>query len=211
MTEINENQDGLNKAGVSDIAFSPAVKREQEKRGSRKMHAMREEQGAWQNFVREDLKAFIESRDSFYLATACADGQPYVQHRGGPPGFLKVLDDRTLGFADFAGNQQYISTGNLSENDKVFLFFMDYANRQRIKIWGSAKVVEDDATLLAQLMPVGYQARPERAYIIHVEAWDQNCPQHIPVMYPENQVAAAIQKLHHRIQELEAELDSIKG
>ena len=120
---------------------------------------------------------------SFYLATASADGQPYVQHRGGPPGFLRVVDERTLGFADFKGNRQYITTGNLAENGKAFIFIMDYAQRRRVKLWGRARVVEADAALLARLWPEGYEARPEQAILFEIEAWDTNCPQHIPQMF----------------------------
>jgi len=198
-------------APISDIAFTPAVKRQQEARGSRRGYARMENGQGWSNRIDGNVKAFIESRISFYMATANGEGQPYIQHRGGPEGFLRVLDPRTLAFADYAGNRQYISTGNLTENEKVFLFLMDYQNRQRIKIWGTAKLVEDDSELLARLMPEGYRARPERVFIIRVEAWDANCPQHIPVMYPESQVAEAIGILQNRIKDLEAELAALKG
>jgi len=196
---------------VSDIAFTPAVKRQQEARGSRRGYARIEEGQGWLNQIDGNVKAYVESRTSFYLATANSAGQPYIQHRGGPAGFLRVLDPRTLAFADYAGNRQYISTGNLTENDKVFLFLMDYQNRQRIKIWGSATVIEDDSELLERLMPEGYRARPERAVVIRVEAWDANCPQHIPVLYPEPQVVEAIAVLQNRIETLEAELATLKG
>ncbi len=196
---------------ISDIAFTPAVKKQQEKNGSRRGYARMEAGQGWSNEIDENVKAYVESRTSFYLATANAEGQPYIQHRGGPAGFLRVLDPRTLAFADFAGNRQYISTGNLTENGKVFLFLMDYQNKQRIKIWGTAEVREDDSDLLARLMPEGYRARPERAYVIRVEAWDANCPQHIPVMYPEDQVVEAIGLLQNRIQGLEAELAALRG
>ena len=144
-------------------------------------------------------------RDSAYLATANSAGQPYVQHRGGPKGFIRVLDDNTLGFADFVGNRQYITTGNLAENDRAFLFLMDYAHRQRIKIWGRARVVENDAELLAKLMPEGYDARPQQAILFTIEAWDVNCPQHIPQKFDAADVAAAVAKLERRVSELEAE------
>ncbi|WP_205032268.1 pyridoxamine 5'-phosphate oxidase family protein [Hwanghaeella grinnelliae] len=198
-------------APISDIAFTPAVKRQQESRGSRRGYARMENEQGWSNRIDGNVKAFVESRTSFYMATANGEGQPYIQHRGGPEGFLQVLDPRTLAFADYAGNRQYISTGNLTENDKVFLFLMDYQNRQRIKIWGTAKVIEDDRDLLDRLMPDGYRARPERAFVIRVEAWDANCPQHIPVMYPEAQVVEAIGVLQERIKGLEAELAAIRG
>ena len=196
---------------VSDIAFTAAVKRQQERHGSRRAYARMEANGGWSNAVEGDVKAFIESRTSFYLSTANADGQPYIQHRGGPPGFLMVLDDRTLGFADLGGNKQFISTGNLTENPKVFLFLMDYPNRQRVKIWGTASVVEDDPALLDRLTVPDQPGKVERAVLIRVEAWDANCPQHIPVMYPEAQVAGAIAKLQGRIAELEGELAALRG
>ena len=190
---------------VSDIAFTPSVKTEQEKRGSRdgynKMAAKRD----WRNTVSDDLKTFIAERDSFYLATSSKDGQPYIQHRGGPKGFLRVLDENTLAFADYSGNKQYISVGNLAENDRAYIFLMDYANRRRIKIWGTAKIVEDDAELLARLMPDGYKARPERVFVFTITAWDVNCPQHIVPRYDEELVRQVTEKLTRRVAELEAE------
>lgn len=164
-----------------------------------------EEGGGWQTRVTPDLAAFLAERDSAYLATASAAGQPYVQHRGGPKGFIRVLDEKTLGFADYVGNRQYITTGNLAENDRAFLFLMDYAERRRVKIWGRARVVADDPQLLARLMPEGYDARPEQAILFTIEAWDVNCPQHIPQKLDATDVAAAIEHLEHRINELEAE------
>ena len=125
---------------TSDIAFTPAVKRVQDRKGSRKGYAKMEEKGGWRDTITEDLARFIDRRDSFYLGTASADGQPYIQHRGGKPGFLKVLDEKTLAFADFRGNRQYITSGNLSENDKAYIFLMDYPSRSRVKIWGRARV-----------------------------------------------------------------------
>jgi hypothetical protein len=190
---------------VSDIAFTPSVKTEQEKRGSRdgylKMVAKRD----WRDTVSDDLKTFIAERDSFYLATSSKDGQPYIQHRGGPKGFLRVLDENTLAFADYSGNKQYISVGNLAENDRAYIFLMDYANRRRIKIWGTAKIVEDDAELLARLMPDGYKARPERVFVFTITAWDVNCPQHIVPRYDEELVRQVTDKLTRRVAELEAE------
>lgn len=191
---------------TSDVAFTPAVKAAQEQRGSRGAYARMERKGGWENAVTAELAAFLTARDSFYFATASADGQPYIQHRGGPAGFLRVLDQRTIAFADFGGNRQYISIGNLSENDRVFLFLMDYANRQRIKIWGRARVVEGDAELLAKLVAPDYEARPERAIVITIEAWDVNCPQHITRRFADWQVAPAIDRLQARIAELEAEV-----
>ena len=166
-------------ARASDIAFTAAVKAEQTRRGSRHGYARMEAKGGWASTITRDLAAFIAARDSFYLSTASAEGQPYVQHRGGPPGFLKVLDERTLAFADFRGNRQYITAGNLAENPLAFLFLMDYPNRSRIKIWGRAKVVEGDLALMERLVDPGYAARPEQAIVFTLEAWDANCPQHI--------------------------------
>ena len=195
---------------VSDIAFSPAVKQAQAARGSRASYARMERRRGWRAEVTDDLAAFIAARDSFYLATASAAGQPYVQHRGGPPGFLKVLDSRTLAFADFGGNKQYISLGNLTENDRAFIFLMDYANRRRIKIWGRAHIVEDDPALLARLADDGYPGRPERVFVFRIEAWDINCPQHIIPRYSESEIAPAMAKLQRRIADLEAELASLR-
>jgi hypothetical protein len=189
----------------SDVAFTASVKALQERRGSRKAYRRIEERGGWETRVTPELAAFLAERDSAYLATANSEGQPYVQHRGGPKGFIRVLDDNTLGFADFVGNRQYITTGNLAENDRAFLFLMDYAHRQRIKIWGRARVVENDAELLAKLMPEGYDARPQQAILFTIEAWDVNCPQHIPQKFDAADVAAAVAKLERRVSELEAE------
>jgi predicted pyridoxine 5'-phosphate oxidase superfamily flavin-nucleotide-binding protein len=149
--------------------------------------------------------AFLGAIDTAYLATASADGQPYAQHRGGPKGFIRVIDEHMLGFADFSGNRQYISTGNLAENSKAFLFLMDYAHRRRIKLWGRARIVEGDAALLARLMPESYGATPEQAILFEVDAWDVNCPQHIPQKLDGADVAAALRKLEDRIATLEAE------
>ncbi|MDB5220814.1 MAG: pyridoxamine 5-phosphate oxidase [Myxococcaceae bacterium] len=168
----------------SDVAFTPAVKAVQTRKGSRNAYAHMENKGGWETEVTAELAEFIAKQNSFFLATASADGQPYIQHRGGPPGFLRVLDATTLGFADFRGNRQYISLGNLAENPKVQLFLIDYATRTRIKIWGEAVVIEDDPELLAELTPKDYDARPEQAIVIHVKAWDMNCPQHIPQLVP---------------------------
>ena len=196
---------------VSDVAFTPAVKAVQERRGSRKLYRRMEERGGWQTTVTPELAAFLAERDSCYLATANADGQPYVQHRGGPKGFIRVFDDKTLGFADFVGNRQYITTGNLAENDRAFLFLMDYAHRHRIKIWGRARVVADDAALIARLMPSGYSARPEQAILFSIEAWDVNCQQHITGRYSEAEMAPAVNQLVARIKELEEEVARLKG
>lgn len=190
---------------VSDIAFTDAVKAEQARRGSRENYRHAMEKRDWQRVVTPDLAAFLAERDSFFLATVSSDGHPYIQHRGGPKGFLRVLDERTLAFADFVGNRQYISLGNLAQNDRVHLFLMDYANRRRIKLWGRARVVEDDAELLDRLVEPGYRGRPEHGFIITVEAWDANCPQHIPVLHDEQTIRRATDRLVQRIAALEAE------
>jgi predicted pyridoxine 5'-phosphate oxidase superfamily flavin-nucleotide-binding protein len=191
---------------TSDIAFTPAVKAVQSRRGSRAAYAQAAESRSWPDRITPALAAFIAERDSAYLATANQEGQPYIQHRGGPRGFIHVLDDKTLAFADYRGNRQYITTGNLAGNDRAFLFLMDYAGRQRIKIWGRARIVEDDAALLARLMPAGYRARPEQVLLFTVEAWDANCPQHIPRKIDEADVAAVVERLQARIAELEAQV-----
>jgi predicted pyridoxine 5'-phosphate oxidase superfamily flavin-nucleotide-binding protein len=162
--------------------------------------------GGWRVAIDAQLAAFIAEQTSCFLGTASADGQPYIQHRGGPPGFLRVLDERTIAFADYRGNRQYISTGNLSENPRVHLFLIDYAHRRRIKIWGTARVVADDAALAASLAPAGYGARIEQAIVIRVDAWDVNCPQHIPQLVDAAAVTAALAERDARIAALEAEL-----
>lgn len=196
---------------VSDIAFTPSVKGIQERLGSRAGYAKMEQKGGWRNTVTPDLAAFIAERDSLYLATASAAGRPYIQHRGGPKGFLKVLDEHTLAFADFSGNRQYLSMGNLTENDKAFIFLMDYVNRRRIKIWGRAEVVEDDPRLMKQLTDPAYSGRPERVFRFHIEAWDSNCPQHITPRFTAEDLPPAVQKLQKRIAELEAEVATLRG
>jgi len=196
---------------TSDIAFTPAVKALQEQSGSRAGYARMAEKRDWHDRVTPDLAAFLAERDSFYLATASAEGRPYIQHRGGPKGFLKALDDKRLAFADFGGNRQYISAGNLSENDRASIFLMDYPNRRRIKLWGRARVVEDDPELLERLLTPGYGAKPERAIVFEVEAWDVNCPQHITPRYADDQIAPALAKLQARIDELEAEVKELGG
>jgi hypothetical protein len=190
---------------ASDIAFTPSVKAIQARKGSRRGYEAMEARGGWAREVTPDLAAFVAASRSLYLATASAAGQPYVQHRGGPPGFLRVLGPRTLGFADFRGNRQYVSQGNLAENPQAFLFLMDYANRRRIKIWGRARVAED-AALAAELAVEGYAGRPEQAVIFEVEAWDANCPSHIPQRFEAEDVAAALAARDARIAALEAAL-----
>ena len=194
---------------VSDIAFTPAVKTEQERLGSRKAYARMEQKGGWNDTVTDKLADFLAARDSLYLATASADGQPYIQHRGGPPGFIKVLDEKTIAFADFSGNRQYISTGNLSENDRAYIFLMDYPNRRRFKLWGRARIVEDDPALLERLADPDYGAVPERAIVFEIAAWDWNCPQHITPRYSEGELADIVGPLKARIGELESALEAL--
>ena len=190
----------------SDIAFTPTVKALQARKGSRGSYARMEATGGWDDVITPELKAELEAQVSVMLATANAEGQPYVQHRGGPPGFLQVLDEHTFAFADFAGNKQYITQGNLAENPRAFLFLIDYARRRRTKIWGRARVVEGDAELLARLMPAGYAARPEQVVLFEVQAWDRNCPQHIPQRFDAADVQAALDDRDARIAELERQL-----
>jgi len=197
-------------AYASDIAFSPAVKAIQARKGSREAYA-RSEQRGWRTEVDDNLAAFLADANSIYFATAAADGQPYIQHRGGPKGFLKVLDKQTLAFADYAGNQQFITQGNLSENPRAYIFVMDYAHRRRVKIWGDARIVEDDEALTTSLMPKGYRARPEQVILFKIVAWDTNCPQHIPQKFDAADVAAALAARDARIAELEAEVAALKG
>lgn len=196
---------------ASDVAFTPTVKAIQSRKGSRGAYARMESQGGWATAITEELAAFIAAQTSIFLATANAQGQPYIQHRGGPPGFLQVLDEHTIGFADFNGNRQYISSGNLAENPKAHLFLIDYATRQRIKLWGTARVVEDDKTLIARLMPANYRAKSEQAILFTVAAWDANCPQHIPQRLEAGDVAKALQSRDRKIAELEAEISRLKA
>ncbi|TMJ50523.1 MAG: pyridoxamine 5'-phosphate oxidase [Alphaproteobacteria bacterium] len=195
----------------SDVAFTPAVKSIQARKGSREAYAHVEQRGGWRTEIDDNLAGLLGQTNSFYLATASADGQPYIQHRGGPKGFIKILDKTTLAFADFSGNRQYITQGNLSENPKSYIFVMDYAHRRRVKIWGEARVVDDDPALTASLMPHGYKARPEQVILFKIAAWDTNCPQHIPQKFDAADVAAALALRDGRIAELEAELATLKG
>src|SRR3979490_539520 len=190
----------------SDVAFTPAVKAVQARKGSRDAYARIEQHGAWRTEVDENLAAFLADADGLFRATATADGQPYIQHRGGPKGFIKILDNNTLALADYSGNRQYITQGNLSENPKANIFLMDYAHRRRVKIRGEARVVDDDPALTKSLMPQGYKARPEQVILFKVSAWDTNCPQHIPQKFDAADVAAALASRDARIAELEAEL-----
>lgn len=195
---------------ATEIAFTPSVKAEQEKRGSRRGYQKMEERGGWRDRVDDGLREFIAARESFYLGTVNAAGYPYIQHRGGKAGFLKVLDERRLAFADFAGNKQYITLGNLMDNPKAFIFLMDYRNKRRVKIWGTAEYIEDDEALLNELIDADYDARPERAIVFNIEAWDPNCPQHIPQMWSEAEIAPVVNAMNSRIEELEAEVAALK-
>ena len=195
----------------SDVAFTPAIKAVQTRLGSRGLYQRQELAGSWATTVTPELAAFIAGQNSLFLATSSAEGQPYIQHRGGPPGFLRVLDEHTLAFADFRGNRQYISVGNLSQNPKAQLFLMDYAHRHRIKIWGEARVVEDQPELLASLLVEGYKAKADRAIVFRITAWDANCPQHIPQLVNVEEVQKLLRERDARIAELEAQLKAARA
>ncbi|ACK72320.1 pyridoxamine 5'-phosphate oxidase-related FMN-binding [Gloeothece citriformis PCC 7424] len=191
------------------IAFTDGVKEIQERYGSREIYDNFAKRGVSEDVLNNKEIEFIAARDSFYMGTVGSNGWPYIQFRGGAKGFLKVLDQKTLAFVDFKGNQQYLSVGNLLDNDKVFLFLMDYAHRRRLKIWGHAQVIDNDSQLLQQLADPEYEAELGRVFIIQVEAFDWNCPQHIPVRYSEAEVAQIIAPLEERIRELESQLEII--
>ncbi len=194
----------------SDVAFTPSVKAIQIEKGSRANYARLEWGSGWETTVTPELAAFLAGLDMFYLGTANAEGQPYIQYRGGSPGFLKVVDPQTLAFADFGGNRQYITLGNLAENPKAFLFLMDYAERRRVKVWGTARVVEGDAGLIASLQTPDYPVPVERAIVFQIEAWDRNCPQHIHQRYLGTEVIPVVRRLQDRINELEAEVAALR-
>ena len=198
------------KAFSSDVAFTPTVKAVQARKGSRAAYGRMEDKGGWQTTITPDISQFISMQTSAFLATVNAEGQPYIQHRGGPAGFLHVLDDKTIGFADFAGNRQYITQGNLAENPKAHLFLIDYMHQKRVKIWGEARVVEGDSELMSKLMPEGYKARPEQVILFTVSAWDANCPQHIPQRFEAADVAAALAERDQRIETLQAEIKRLR-
>ncbi len=184
--------------------FTPAARQAQAERGSAKAYERRIAEG-FPDRVTPELAAFIAEQDTAFLATATADGAPYIQHRGGPKGFIKVIDDRTVGFADYRGNRQYITLANLSENDRAYLFLLDPARRQRIKLWGRARVVENDPTLIERLFDKGYKARPERAILFTIEAWDVNCSSHIVTRFTEAEVEQAFSAVQAKVAELQAE------
>jgi uncharacterized protein len=188
----------------SSRVFTKAALKAQAERGSAKAYERRVAEG-FPDRITAELTKFIAEQDTAFLATATADGAPYLQHRGGPRGFIKVIDDRTLGFADYRGNRQYITLANLSENDRAFLFLLDPARRQRIKLWGRARVIEDDHALIERLFDKGYQARPERAILFTIEAWDVNCSSHIVTRFTEAEIGDALATVQSRIAELETE------
>src|SRR5882672_10760697 len=208
--DVEESIMSMNHAYSSDVAFTPTVKALQTRKGSRASYGRVEEKGGWQTRITPDLAGFIAAQTSVFLATVNAEGQPYIQHRGGPPGFLRVLDDKTIGFADFAGNRQYITQGNLADNPKAHLFLIDYVQRQRVKIWGEARIVENDAESIAKLMPDGYRARVEQVILFIVSAWNENCSQHIPQRFEAADVVAALAERDQRIEMLEAELKELR-
>jgi predicted pyridoxine 5'-phosphate oxidase superfamily flavin-nucleotide-binding protein len=192
-----------------DIAFTPAVKAIQSAKGSRQAYAKVEARGGFATEVTEDLGGFLAQIDTAFLATANADGQPYIQHRGGAKGFIRVLDNHTIGFLELGGNKQYVTTGNLTENDRVCLFLIDYATRQRVKVWGTARTVPVTPELATQLGPTPRGSRVEHAVLITVSAWDINCPQHIPVKIDADDVRALVERYESRIASLEAELGTV--
>jgi predicted pyridoxine 5'-phosphate oxidase superfamily flavin-nucleotide-binding protein len=192
-------------SGPDDVMFSPSVKAEQTRLGSRAMFEGRE----WKTEITDDLRQFIGVIDTFFFATASADGWPYIQHRGGPPGFLKTIGTHTLAFADFAGNRQYITLGHLRENDRAHIFILHFATQQRVKLWGRARIVENDLELMERLVDPAYRARPQRAVVFTLEAWDVNCTQHIVPRYSEAEIAPGIDRLVARINELEAEVERL--
>lgn len=199
------------KTYASDVAFTDTVKAIQARKGSRPAYARMEAGGSWASSITAELKDELEAQTSVFLATVNAAGQPYIQHRGGPAGFLRVLDEHTIAFVDYAGNRQYITQGNLEENPKAHLFLIDYARRRRIKVWGTARVVEGDEAMLRRLMPEGYRARPEQVVLFTVTAWDVNCPQHIPQRFEAADVEVAIRNRDQRIAALEAEVQRLQA
>ena len=198
-------------ATPSDVAFTETVKAIQVAKGSRSAYERMDQGQGWQTTVTEELTAFLAQLDMFYLGTANADGQPYIQYRGGPSGFLRVLDECTLGFADFAGNRQYITLGNLQDNARTFIFLMDYVNSRRIKLWGTARVVDDDPELLEELADPAYPGLVERAIVFTITAWDVNCPQHIHKRLPQKHFAPMVEGMQKRIMQLEQQVRGLGG
>jgi hypothetical protein len=198
--------------GFLDIASTPSVKSAQDANGTGDYWSDFRGDRTFDHFSDAE-RAFIADRDSFYMATVSETGWPYIQHRGGPPGFLKMLDDRTLGFADFRGNRQYISVGNLSVDDRAALFLMDYANRARLKILGHVEVkdLKDDPDLAAKLAVPGYKAKVERAMLIHLQNFDWNCPQHITPRFTQAELEPALAPIRKRLIELQQENESLKA
>ena len=198
--------------GFLDILATPAVKAAQEANGSRTMYERADVERNFDRLTEREV-AFIAARDSFYMASVAENGWPYVQHRGGPAGFLQVLDDRTLAFADFRGNRQYLSVGNASADGRVALFLMDYPNRRRLKILARVelKSLSDEPALAAQLVDPGYKGRPERIWVLRLEAFDWNCPQHITPRFTEAEISAATAPLLARLEALEAENAALRA
>jgi hypothetical protein len=194
----------------SAIVFTPAARRAQAERGSATGYARKKDEG-FPDRVTPELAAFIAEQDTAFLGTASADGAPYIQHRGGPKGFIKVVDEKTLGFADYRGNRQYITLGNLSENDRAFLFLIDFSRRQRIKLWGRARVVEDDDALIQKLFDQGYKTRPERVILFTIEAWNANCSQHITARLSAPEIEQLFASIQERIGVLQAENARLRG
>ncbi len=194
---------------ASNIAFTPMVKAIQSRKGSRSAYARMENGAGWATEITPELAEFISKQSSVFFATANAAGQPYIQHRGGPPGFLHVLGENRIAFADYTGNRQYISMGNLAENPKVCLFLLDYSTRKRVKLWGTAHVVEDDPELVKGLMPPDYKATGEQAIIFHVDTWDANCPKHIPQRFDTASMTVEIEARDRRIAELESQISQL--
>jgi predicted pyridoxine 5'-phosphate oxidase superfamily flavin-nucleotide-binding protein len=194
----------------ANLVFTPAAQKAQTERGSAKAYTQRIEDG-FPDKVTAELAAFIAEQDTVFLATATADGAPYIQHRGGPKGFIKVLDERTLGLADYRENRQYITLANLGENERAFLFLLDPARKQRIKLWGRARVVENDPALVERLFDKSYKARPERAILFTIEAWDVNCSSHIVTRFTEAEIEQALATVQAKIAELEAENAALRA
>ena len=188
----------------SSRVFTLAAQQAQAERGSAKAYARRMAEG-FPDRVTPELAKFIAEQDTAFLATTSGDGAPYLQHRGGPKGFIKVIDEKTLGFADYRGNRQYITLANLSENDRAFLFLLDPARRQRIKIWGRARMIENDPAPIEQLFDGDYKAKPERAVLFTIEAWDVNCSSHIVTRFTEAEVEDAFSAVQSKVAELQAE------